>query len=198
MICCPEADRGRNPAALGGVQSVESWEGGTRREAEAQMSKAERAAIIAATARWEIPETEGGSDKQGTAKKGRRPPTRGGSSAPQQKHAPLHARLPTRASEYYSSPVGGTWCGACGAPNWRGRRSRPSQGSLLATLGLPVGQVGRQVLGRVVPAHHAVPHRAMKKIALREHREEILKYFRAKKTISSRTLEGLNNRDKIT
>jgi len=40
----------------------------------------------------------------------------------------------------------------------------------------------------------------MKKIArsLREHRELILNYFRAKKTISSGTVEGLNNKAKVT
>ena len=40
----------------------------------------------------------------------------------------------------------------------------------------------------------------MKKIArsLRQHRELILNYFRAKKTISSGTVEGLNNKAKVT
>jgi hypothetical protein len=34
--------------------------------------------------------------------------------------------------------------------------------------------------------------------SLREHRELILNYFRAKKTISSGTVEGLNNKAKVT
>jgi transposase len=40
----------------------------------------------------------------------------------------------------------------------------------------------------------------LKKIArsLREHRELILNYFRAKKTISSGTVEDLNNKAKVT
>src|SRR5258706_11252436 len=36
----------------------------------------------------------------------------------------------------------------------------PSQGSLPATLGLQLARLGRQVPGRVVPANHALPHRA--------------------------------------
>jgi transposase len=40
----------------------------------------------------------------------------------------------------------------------------------------------------------------LKKIArsLRQHRELILNYFRAKKMISSGTVEGLNNKAKVT
>ena len=50
--------------------------------------------------------------------------------------------------------------------------------------------------------HHTMRSRIepMKKSArsLREHRELILNYFRAKKTISSGTVEGLNNKAKVT
>jgi transposase len=52
----------------------------------------------------------------------------------------------------------------------------------------------------VVPANHALPHRALKKIArsLRQYRELILNYFRAQRLISSGVVEGLNNKAKVT
>jgi transposase len=52
----------------------------------------------------------------------------------------------------------------------------------------------------MVPPNHAIPNRALKKIArsLRQHRPLILNYFRAQKTLSSGVVEGLNNKAKIT
>jgi hypothetical protein len=60
--------------------------------------------------------------------------------------------------------------------------------------------MGGQVPRRMVPANHAVPHRTHEKdrSLVREHRELILNYFRAQKSLSSGIVEGLNNKAKVT
>ena len=81
------------------------------------------------------------------------------------------------------------------------RPGLPSQGSLSSSSGITTPPPGpgkfldewcRQTMrSRIEP---------MKKIArsLRQHRELILNYFRAKKVLSSGVVEGLNNKAKVT
>src|SRR5260221_11398039 len=51
----------------------------------------------------------------------------------------------------------------------------------------------------MAPPNHAIRIEPLKKIArsLRQHRPLILNYFRAKKTLSSGVVEGLNNKAKV-